>query len=94
MAAKTDLEKANEKIEILNEELDTLSEKCELLEQENDHLAEKLDLIDESTVNPTESIRTQLLLALAPQMDINHARPEAQRVMKAADEVLKVWGIE
>ena len=41
-----------------------------------------------------QTIREQMLLALLPQVDLNHAHSSAQSIQKAVDEIMEVWGFE
>ena len=76
-------------IECLKKDLKSATDEIDHLAKVNHSLQGKLD----SAKQPTECMRNKLLIALAPNIDINHARSEAMRVKSAADEILKVWGI-
>ena len=58
----------------------------------SERLASQPQLIDIAT-DPIATTRTALLLALAPQINLPHARSEAQRLLVAVDEIMQVWGI-
>ena len=41
-----------------------------------------------------QTVREEMLLALLPQVDLNHAHSSAQSVQEAVDEIMVVWGFE
>ena len=76
------------KIEQLEKDLKSATDEIDHLANVNHSLQDQLD-----SSKSTDCMRNKLLIALAPNIDINHARSEAMRVKSAADEILKVWGI-
>lgn len=81
LAYKTEIERLKKDLKSATDEIDHLA-------KVNHSPQDQLD-----SDKPTECMRNKLLIALAPNIDINHARSEAMRVKAAADEILKVWGI-
>ena len=108
MAAKTEVKKETVKTEqenkgILSELEIKLRADIADLAHENGELKTKIaELEYEATIqggvdieiDPIETTRTALLLALAPQINLPHARSEAQRLLVAVDDIMQVWGIE
>lgn len=46
------------------------------------------------STSETKSLRTTMLLAMLPQVRIEHAHHDAQRADKAVDDIMKAWGLE
>jgi len=65
------------------------------LQAENQRLNELHDLYECEFQDPEQpaSLRTQMLIAMLPQVRLDHAKCDAQRVEKAVDEAMEVWGL-
>ena len=63
------------------------------LEKENFRL-NGLQLDPMTSTIETRSIKTEMLMAVLPQVDLNHAHSSAQSAQKAVDEIMQVWGFE
>jgi len=45
----------------------------------------------EQDTEQKQSIKTQILLGLLPQINMDHPRSQAQKALMAADEIMRVW---
>ena len=72
-----------------NEEVLALKKELADLRQENAELLEQLSF--ESPV--VDNTRLNLLLALAPQINLNHPKNSAQRISATVDIAMEEWGI-
>jgi len=108
MAAKTEVKKETVNVtKALTDGQKDLIGKIETLEEENSKLINiNKELIEKGVTKDSEierlsssasaqidTTRTALLLALAPQINLPHARSEAQRLLVAVDDIMEVWGI-
>lgn len=60
------------------------------LEQDNAHMIDKL-----ATMPGIKkcNLRNKMLMAILPQVRIDYAKSDAQRALKAVDEIMEVWGM-
>ena len=89
----SEIQQANDKLKTLEAENIKLKNSLDELEKENFRLNGALITPIASTIE-TRSIRADLLIALAPSINLSYPHGEAQRIQKAVDEIMGAWGVE
>jgi hypothetical protein len=100
------LSSANEKVEILKQENEALKVLDGAIIQDQDGNVIEWEMV-EGIINIempefkaiegallTNDTRTEMLMAMIPQVRVDYARSDAQRAIKAVDDIMEVWKIK
>jgi chromosome segregation ATPase len=80
-------------LELKSEQISELENENKALKSEVNGLEVELSELIAKSEQAGRTIKTDLLIAIAPHLNIDHPRPEAQKAERAVDEMMKVWGL-